>query len=53
MLCEGLSNVEIGERMGLRPKTVRNMMFHAFQLLGVHTRARAMIEVARLAAEAG
>jgi len=47
LLPEGLSNAEIGERMCLTTKTVRNMFFLAFRHLGVHTRARATIEVTR------
>ncbi len=39
LLCEGLSNAEIGWNLGISEKTVRNHLSHLYQKLGVHSRA--------------
>lgn len=42
-LAEGLSNVEIAERVGISEKTVRNHLSHLFDKLGVWSRAQAIV----------
>lgn len=39
LLCEGLSNAQIGRALGISEKTVRNHLSHLYQKLGVHSRA--------------
>ncbi|MDQ3495603.1 MAG: LuxR C-terminal-related transcriptional regulator [Pseudomonadota bacterium] len=39
LLCEGLSNAEIGWNLGISEKTVRNHLTRLYQKLGVHSRA--------------
>jgi pimeloyl-ACP methyl ester carboxylesterase/DNA-binding CsgD family transcriptional regulator len=43
LLAEGLSNGEIGERLGISDKTVRNHVSNLFDKLGVWTRAQAIV----------
>jgi pimeloyl-ACP methyl ester carboxylesterase/DNA-binding CsgD family transcriptional regulator len=43
LLGEGLSNVEIAERLGISEKTVRNHLSHLFDKLGVWSRAQAIV----------
>jgi pimeloyl-ACP methyl ester carboxylesterase/DNA-binding CsgD family transcriptional regulator len=42
-LSEGLSNAEIGERLSISEKTVRNHISSLYDKLGVWTRAQAMV----------
>jgi pimeloyl-ACP methyl ester carboxylesterase/DNA-binding CsgD family transcriptional regulator len=42
-ITEGLSNAEIGERLSISDKTVRNHVTSVFDKLGVWTRAQAMV----------
>lgn len=39
LLCEGLSNAQIGWKLGISEKTVRNHLSHLYRKLGVHSRA--------------
>lgn len=43
LLTEGLANAEIGERLAIKEKTVRNHISSLFDKLGVWTRAQAMV----------
>jgi pimeloyl-ACP methyl ester carboxylesterase/DNA-binding CsgD family transcriptional regulator len=43
LLAEGLSNAEIGSRLGISEKTVRNQISKLFDKLGVWTRAQAIV----------
>jgi pimeloyl-ACP methyl ester carboxylesterase/DNA-binding CsgD family transcriptional regulator len=43
LMSEGLRNVEIGERLGISEKTVRNHTTNLFDKLGVWTRAQAIV----------
>jgi pimeloyl-ACP methyl ester carboxylesterase/DNA-binding CsgD family transcriptional regulator len=43
LLTDGLSNAEIGERLSISEKTVRNHISHVFDKLGVWTRAQAIV----------
>jgi pimeloyl-ACP methyl ester carboxylesterase/DNA-binding CsgD family transcriptional regulator len=43
LIAEGLGNAEIGERLGISEKTVRNHVSKLFDKLGVWTRAQAMV----------
>ena len=43
LLTEGLANAEIGERLNIREKTVRNHISSLYDKLGVWTRAQAMV----------
>ncbi len=43
LLADGLSNAEIGERLGISEKTVRNHLSHLFDKLGVWSRAQAIV----------
>jgi pimeloyl-ACP methyl ester carboxylesterase/DNA-binding CsgD family transcriptional regulator len=43
LLTEGLANAEIGERLSISEKTVRNHISNLFDKLGVWTRAQAMV----------
>lgn len=43
LLSEGLANAEIGERLSISEKTVRNHVSNVFDKLGVWTRAQAMV----------
>jgi pimeloyl-ACP methyl ester carboxylesterase/DNA-binding CsgD family transcriptional regulator len=42
-IAEGLSNAEIGERLAISGKTVRNHVSNVFDKLGVWTRAQAIV----------
>jgi pimeloyl-ACP methyl ester carboxylesterase/DNA-binding CsgD family transcriptional regulator len=42
-ICEGLGNAEIGERLSISEKTVRNHVSNVFDKLGVWTRAQAIV----------
>jgi pimeloyl-ACP methyl ester carboxylesterase/DNA-binding CsgD family transcriptional regulator len=43
LVTEGLSNAEIGERLSISEKTVRNHISNVFDKLGVWTRAQAIV----------
>jgi len=43
LITEGLANADIGERLGISEKTVRNHISNLFDKLGVWTRAQAMV----------
>jgi len=43
LVTEGLANAEIGERLSISEKTVRNHLSSIFDKLGVWTRAQAMV----------
>ena len=43
LITEGLSNAEIGERLSISEKTVRNHVSKVFDKLGVWTRAQAIV----------
>jgi DNA-binding NarL/FixJ family response regulator len=43
LVTEGLANAEIGERLGISEKTVRNHVSNVFDKLGVWTRAQAIV----------
>jgi pimeloyl-ACP methyl ester carboxylesterase/DNA-binding CsgD family transcriptional regulator len=43
LITEGLANAEIGERLDIREKTVRNHISNVYDKLGVWTRAQAMV----------
>jgi DNA-binding NarL/FixJ family response regulator len=43
LIAEGLGNAEIGERLSISEKTVRNHVSNLFDKLGVWTRAQAMV----------
>ena len=43
LITEGLANAEIGERLSISEKTVRNHISNLFDKLGVWTRAQAMV----------
>jgi DNA-binding NarL/FixJ family response regulator len=42
-MTEGLSNTEIGERLAISEKTVRNHTSNVFDKLGVWSRAQAIV----------
>ena len=42
-MTDGLANAQIGERLGIREKTVRNHVSRVFDKLGVFTRAQAIV----------
>ena len=43
LITEGLANADIGERLAISEKTVRNHISKVFDKLGVWTRAQAMV----------
>lgn len=43
LITEGLANADIGERLGISEKTVRNHISNLFDKLGVWTRAQAIV----------
>lgn len=43
LLCEGLGNVAIGERLSISEKTVRNHISNVYDKLGVWSRAQAVV----------
>ena len=43
LIAEGLGNADIGERLAISEKTVRNHVSHLFDKLGVWTRAQAIV----------
>jgi pimeloyl-ACP methyl ester carboxylesterase/DNA-binding CsgD family transcriptional regulator len=43
LLCQGLSNAQIAQRLAISDKTVRNHLSHLFDKLGVWTRAQAIV----------
>jgi two-component system, NarL family, response regulator DevR len=49
LIAEGLTNREIGERMYLAEKTVKNYVSNLFTKMGMHTRTQAAAYAARLA----
>lgn len=42
LLCQGLGNAQIGWKLGISEKTVRNHVSHLYEKLGVHSRAAAI-----------
>jgi DNA-binding NarL/FixJ family response regulator len=42
LLCAGLSNAALADRLGLREKTVKNHLYHVFTKLGVTSRTQAV-----------
>jgi len=42
-MAEGLSNIEIAERLAISEKTVRNHVTNVFDKLGVWSRAQAIV----------
>lgn len=42
LLCKGLGNAQIGWKLGISEKTVRNHISHLYEKLGVHSRAAAI-----------
>lgn len=47
LMCEGLSNRQIGERLGISPGTVKVHTRVVFLRLGVQTRAQAIVKELR------
>ena len=47
LLCEGLSNAQIGWRLGISEKTVRNRVSDLYGKLGVRSRAEAIVYMHR------
>jgi pimeloyl-ACP methyl ester carboxylesterase/DNA-binding CsgD family transcriptional regulator len=43
LLREGASNAQIGARLGISEKTVRNHLSHMYEKLGVHSRTAAIV----------
>jgi DNA-binding NarL/FixJ family response regulator len=43
LMSEGLSNIEIAERLAISEKTVRNHASNVFDKLGVWSRAQAIV----------
>jgi DNA-binding NarL/FixJ family response regulator len=43
LIAEGLANADIGERLRISEKTVRNHVSNLFDKLGVWTRAQAIV----------
>lgn len=43
LICDGLSNTDIGERLNISEKTVRNHASNIFDKLGVWSRAQAIV----------
>jgi len=43
LITEGLGNAQIGERLSISEKTVRNHVSNIFDKLGVWTRAQAIV----------
>lgn len=43
LLCEGLSNAQIGWQLDISEKTVRNHISHLYEKLGVRSRAEAIV----------
>jgi DNA-binding NarL/FixJ family response regulator len=53
LLAEGLTNREIGERLYLAEKTIKNHISHLLAKLGMHRRTEAAVYATRLAAQNG
>lgn len=49
LLCEGMSNAQIGWRLGISEKTVRNHVTRLYAKLGVRSRAEAIVYMHRRA----
>jgi DNA-binding NarL/FixJ family response regulator len=49
LLAEGLTNRQIGERLYLAEKTVKNYVSNLLMKLGMHRRTEAAVYAARLA----
>ncbi len=43
LLCEGCSNAQVGWKLGISEKTVRNHISHLYEKIGVHSRAEAIV----------
>ena len=43
LLCDGLSNASIADRIRISEKTVRNHVSHLYEKLGVHSRSEALV----------
>jgi pimeloyl-ACP methyl ester carboxylesterase/DNA-binding CsgD family transcriptional regulator len=44
LICEGCSNAQIGWRLGIAEKTVRNHVTNLYRKMGVHSRAEAIVQ---------
>ncbi len=53
LLAQGLSNKEIGAKLGLSPFTVKNHLAHVFEKLHVRSRTEAVLAYVRPASQAG
>jgi ATP/maltotriose-dependent transcriptional regulator MalT len=51
LLCDGLANDEIAQRLFISPSTVKVHLRHVYEKLGVHTRAQAIVQARRLQVE--
>jgi DNA-binding CsgD family transcriptional regulator len=47
LICEGLTNRQIGERMFVSPETVKTHLSHIFRKLGLNSRAELAAQSAR------
>lgn len=43
MVTEGLPNIEISKKLGVRAHTVKNHLFHIFNKLGISNRAELLL----------
>lgn len=47
LLCEGLTNPQIAERLTLSPRTVQRHLYKIFRKVGVHSRTELVAEAVR------